>query len=137
MKVRRILTTSALIFLLLVAAGAGGSWYWWQSQQGKLPDGLASGNGRIEANQVDISAKSAGHLLVMPLTAFEIALAKVWANGVVIIVAFVCSLLSVVGGDVSRSQPVSFQALDRDDTVSWLPAARARWPSNRNVAAGV
>ncbi|HXV31329.1 MAG TPA: ABC transporter permease [Sinorhizobium sp.] len=38
------------------------------------------------------------HLLVMPLTAFEIALAKVWANGVVIIVAFVCSLLFVVEG---------------------------------------
>ncbi|WP_234050512.1 MULTISPECIES: ABC transporter permease [unclassified Xanthobacter] len=38
------------------------------------------------------------HLLVMPLTAFEIALAKVWANGLVIIVAFVCSLLFVVEG---------------------------------------
>lgn len=38
------------------------------------------------------------HLLVMPLTAFEIALAKVWANGLVIIVAFVCSLLLVVEG---------------------------------------
>ena len=36
------------------------------------------------------------HLLVMPLTAFEIALAKVWANGAVIILAFVCSLLFVV-----------------------------------------
>ncbi|WP_202034698.1 ABC transporter permease [Rhizobium rhizogenes] len=38
------------------------------------------------------------HLLVMPLTAFEIALAKVWANGLVIIVAFACSLLFVVEG---------------------------------------
>jgi ABC-2 type transport system permease protein len=38
------------------------------------------------------------HLLVMPLTAFEIALAKVWANGVIIIVAFVCSLLLIVEG---------------------------------------
>jgi ABC-2 type transport system permease protein len=36
------------------------------------------------------------HLMVMPLTAFEIALAKVWANGLVIIVAFICSLLFVV-----------------------------------------
>ena len=27
------------------------------------------------------------HLLVMPLTAFEIAMAKVWANGLVILVA--------------------------------------------------
>lgn len=38
------------------------------------------------------------HLLVMPLTAFEIALAKVWANGVVIIVGFICSLLFVIEG---------------------------------------
>ncbi|QGA48506.1 ABC transporter permease [Pseudomonas brassicacearum] len=36
------------------------------------------------------------HLLVMPLTAFEIALAKVWANGLVIVIAFICSLLFVI-----------------------------------------
>lgn len=38
------------------------------------------------------------HLLVMPITAFEIALAKVWSNGLVIFVAFVCSLLFIVEG---------------------------------------
>lgn len=38
------------------------------------------------------------HLLVMPLTAVEIALAKFWANGLVIVVAFVFSLLFVVEG---------------------------------------
>lgn len=38
------------------------------------------------------------HLLVMPISAFEIALAKVWSNGLVIIVAFVCSLLFIVEG---------------------------------------
>lgn len=38
------------------------------------------------------------HLMVMPLTAFEIALAKVWANGAVIVAAFVCSLFFVVKG---------------------------------------
>jgi ABC-2 type transport system permease protein len=36
------------------------------------------------------------HLLVMPLTAFEIAMAKVWANGLVILVATGASLLLVV-----------------------------------------
>ncbi|MFO0890302.1 MAG: ABC transporter permease [Isosphaeraceae bacterium] len=36
------------------------------------------------------------HLLVMPLTAFEIAMAKVWANGLVILVATVASLFLVV-----------------------------------------
>ncbi len=38
------------------------------------------------------------HLLVMPLTAFEIALAKVWSNGLVITIGFICSLLFVVEG---------------------------------------
>jgi ABC-2 type transport system permease protein len=36
------------------------------------------------------------HLLVMPLTAFEIAMAKVWANGLVIILATALSLFLVV-----------------------------------------
>jgi len=36
------------------------------------------------------------HLLVMPLTAFEIAMAKVWANGLVIFVATALSLFLVV-----------------------------------------
>lgn len=62
MKVRRLPMSSVLIAVLVVAAGAWGAWYWWQSQQRGLPDGLAWGNGRIEADQVDISAKSAGRL---------------------------------------------------------------------------
>ena len=36
------------------------------------------------------------HLLVMPLTAFEIALAKVWSNGLVILIATALSLFLVV-----------------------------------------
>jgi ABC-2 type transport system permease protein len=36
------------------------------------------------------------HLLVMPLTAFEIAMAKVWANGFVILIATAASLFLVV-----------------------------------------
>lgn len=36
------------------------------------------------------------HLLVMPLTSWEIALAKVWANGLVILVAVTLSLVFVV-----------------------------------------
>ena len=38
------------------------------------------------------------HLLVMPLTPFEIAMSKIWANGIVIIVAVGLSLYFVVGG---------------------------------------
>lgn len=38
------------------------------------------------------------HLLVMPLTSFEIAMAKVWANGLVIFTAFALSMVFIVGG---------------------------------------
>ena len=38
------------------------------------------------------------HLLVMPLTSFQIAMSKVWANGLVILVAFVLSMNLVVAG---------------------------------------
>jgi ABC-2 type transport system permease protein len=36
------------------------------------------------------------HLLVMPLTAFEIAMAKIWANGLVILIATAISLFVIV-----------------------------------------
>jgi ABC-2 type transport system permease protein len=38
------------------------------------------------------------HLLVMPLTSFQIVMAKVWANGVVILAAFALSMIFIVEG---------------------------------------
>ncbi len=50
------------------------------------------------------------HLLVMPLTAFEIAMSKVWANGLVILIATALSLYLVVetalGVPVAGSVPL-------------------------------
>lgn len=50
------------------------------------------------------------HLMVMPVTAAEIALAKIWANGMVILAAAGLSLILVVGGalgvPVSGSLPL-------------------------------
>lgn len=37
------------------------------------------------------------HLMVMPLTAFQIVMAKVWANGLVILIAYGVSLYFIVG----------------------------------------
>jgi HlyD family secretion protein len=52
-----------LAVLLLAAGAAGGGWYWWQRQQAAaLPPGIASGNGRIEAEQVDVATKVAGRV---------------------------------------------------------------------------
>ncbi len=49
-----------LIFVLLV--GAAGGFYWWKSLQSQLPPGIFSGNGRIEADEIDISTKFAGRI---------------------------------------------------------------------------
>jgi len=47
------------------------------------------------------------HLLVMPVTPFEIMVAKVWANGLVIVAASVLSLLLVVKGALGIPVPGS------------------------------
>lgn len=49
--------------LLLVAIVVGFGWQWWQEQQSALPEGISFGNGRIEANEVDISVKYSGRVL--------------------------------------------------------------------------
>ena len=49
-----------LAWILLVAAGAAAAFFgyrYWRSLQSSLPEGIASGNGRIEAKLVDVAAK--------------------------------------------------------------------------------
>ena len=48
-----------LVMLLLAAIGAG---YWWLHSNTGLPPGLASGNGRLEADEIDIETKFAGRI---------------------------------------------------------------------------
>jgi len=47
---------------VLAVLAAGGYYAWQQSRNGALPQGLASGNGRIEAVEIDVSAKSPGRI---------------------------------------------------------------------------
>lgn len=54
-----------LAALALVAIGAGGVAYWQHLRQGALPVGIASGNGRIEADEIDIDTKFAGRISEM------------------------------------------------------------------------
>ena len=52
-----------VIVLLVIAAVAAFGWQWWQKQQSQLPVGISTGNGRIEASEVDITAKYPGRVL--------------------------------------------------------------------------
>lgn len=49
----------------IIALGGAGGWYWWQQQLNALPPGIAKANGRLEAEQVEISAKLAGRIVVV------------------------------------------------------------------------
>ena len=54
----------ALLLLLLVLAAAGGAYYWLRPRPG-LPPGIASGNGRLEADEIDIDTKLAGRIATL------------------------------------------------------------------------
>jgi HlyD family secretion protein len=56
MQKKTLIVVGALVVL------AGGGLAWWFLSKPKLPPGFASGNGRLEATQVDIAAKYAGRL---------------------------------------------------------------------------
>jgi HlyD family secretion protein len=50
------------LLLAIVIGGAGGGFYWWLHSQSDLPPGIAFGNGRIEALEIDIDTKFAGRI---------------------------------------------------------------------------
>jgi len=58
---RRRLRWSIWILAVVVAAGGGG-FYWWKHSQSLLPPGISFGNGRLEADEIDIDTKFAGRI---------------------------------------------------------------------------
>ena len=64
------------------------------------------------------------HLLVMPLNAFQIAMAKVWANGLVILVAFTLSIL-IMAEQVLQVQIAGSKLLLTLGAAAYLFAAAA------------
>ncbi len=51
--------------LAVLAGGAGGAYYWWQRLHPPLPPGIAFGNGRLEADEINIDTKYAGRIAEM------------------------------------------------------------------------
>ena len=52
----------AVLALAVILGGAGGGYYWWQHVRSQLPAGIAFGNGRLEADEIDIDTKYAGRI---------------------------------------------------------------------------
>src|SRR5208337_3462957 len=61
---RRRWAAWALLGLAILACVAGGA-YWWHASHPGLPLGIVSGNGRIEADEIDIDTKFAGRIAEM------------------------------------------------------------------------
>lgn len=57
---RRWRRTIFIVLAIVLAAGAAA--FWWVSNQSTLPEGIVFGNGRIEAEEVDIAAKYSGRV---------------------------------------------------------------------------
>ncbi|WP_421996079.1 HlyD family secretion protein [Reyranella sp.] len=57
---RRWMRMAALLVLVLLAGAAGG--YWWLHRIPPLPPGIADGNGRLEADPIDIATKFPGRV---------------------------------------------------------------------------
>jgi len=51
-----------VIALAVLAGGAGATYYGWQRLHPQLPAGIAFGNGRLEADEIDIDTKYAGRI---------------------------------------------------------------------------
>lgn len=56
---------TTLFLLILLTAGLAGGYAVWRLRPAELPPGLVSGNGRLEATEVDVSTKVAGRLATL------------------------------------------------------------------------
>lgn len=59
---KRRVWRAVAVSLLIVVATAGGAFYWYKQANSALPLGIVSGNGRIEADEIDIATKFAGRI---------------------------------------------------------------------------
>ena len=61
-EVKRRRWTLAIPLLAVLLIGGGGGYYWWALTHPPLPAGISLGNGRIEAEEIDIATKYAGRV---------------------------------------------------------------------------
>lgn len=70
MKLKQALLIVFVVTALFAAVFAG--WYFYAHQQQKLPEGFAQGNGRIEANEIDISTRFPARIVSMDVDEGEL-----------------------------------------------------------------
>ncbi|ADZ70729.1 HlyD family secretion protein [Polymorphum gilvum] len=53
----------AIIVIVVLLAAAGAGYGWWQTQNSRLPQTIASGNGRIEAETIHVATRTGGRVV--------------------------------------------------------------------------
>jgi HlyD family secretion protein len=71
---RRWLRVLLLVAFILIAAGGAG--YWWLNRVPALPAGIAAGNGRLEADEIDIDTKFAGRISLLTVDEGDVVAAS-------------------------------------------------------------
>jgi HlyD family secretion protein len=59
---RRSWWLGIVLALVVLGGGAGGAYYWWQRAHPPLPPGIYFGNGRLEADEINIDTKYAARI---------------------------------------------------------------------------
>jgi HlyD family secretion protein len=62
---RRVAWRFRAVVAIAILIGGGGAYYWWQRLHPPLPPGIAFGNGRLEADQINIDTKYAARIAEM------------------------------------------------------------------------
>jgi len=62
---RRVWWLRVVLALVVLAGAVGGGYFWWQRLHPPLPPGIAFGNGRLEADEINIDTKYAGRIAEM------------------------------------------------------------------------
>lgn len=62
---RRLRRVVLMAGLLIILCAGGGGWYWWKHRPMSIPDGIVWGNGRVEADEINITPKYAGRVATL------------------------------------------------------------------------
>ena len=115
-----------ILVAVVVIAAAGAGIAWWRLRPLPLPPGLAVGNGRIEATQIDIATKLPGRIKEVLVHEGDFVEAGQ-------VVAHMDTQTLEAELRQAQAQVATGAQRDRDRRRPWSLSARASWPSRRST----
>ena len=119
---------ATLLFVVLIG-GSGGGYYWWQQLHPALPPGIVFGNGRLEADEIDIDTKYAAR--IAEIMADEGDLVKA---GQVVARMDTRDLQASLKKSQAQRQPSAKRPSTKPTPMLLSRRRRCFWPSRRWIA---